>query len=475
MIRCAGRLGARVALALFLLSGCSLPLAVPPLALPTTPAEPLPVPPPSPTAVPSPTAAPTPAPTPTFEQLLPTPTLAPITADARQAIFEQAWNLVHRRYLYPDYHGVDWPAVRDEFAPQIGTAENADQFYQLMHAMIDRLGDDHTHFESPQEVAEEEARSAGELTYGGIGVTIRDDTAGALVTRLAAGSPAERAGIQLRDLIIAIGGVPISDTAAFGEQGPEGAVRGTPGTVVRLLVGSPGATPRELSLTREVIPADAFPPAEGRRIRGTRVGLLLIDTFDREDLVTLVRDQLDDLLAPGPLTGLIIDVRDNGGGYIDVMLDILALFVDGGSIGSSSSRRGREDLEIPGGQVVPGLADLPIVVLTSDGTASAAEMFAAGMRVRQRATMVGTTTAGNTENLVLHNFSDGSRLWLAEYAYRLPNGELIEGVGVAPDRLVAAKWWRFDPADDPQVQAALAALGVQSPASRSAKGRRHGG
>ncbi len=244
---------------------------------------------------------------------------------------------------------------------------------------------------------------------------------------------------------------------------------------MRLLVGSPGATPRELSLTREVIPADAFPPAEGRRIRGTRVGLLLIDTFDREDLVTLVRDQLDDLLAPGPLTGLIIDVRDNGGGYIDVMLDILALFVDGGSIGSSSSRRGREDLEIPGGQVVPGLADLPIVVLTSDGTASAAEMFAAGMRVRQRATMVGTTTAGNTENLVLYNFSDGSRLWLAEYAYRLPNGELIEGVGVAPDRLVAAKWWRFDPADDPQVQAALAALGVQSPASRSAKGRRHGG
>lgn len=175
-----------------------------------------------------------------------------------------------------------------------------------------------------------------------------------------------------------------------------------------------------------MIPADAFPPAEGRRIRGTRVGLLLIDTFDREDLVTLVRDQLDDLLAPGPLTGLIIDVRDNGGGYIDVMLDILALFVDGGSIGSSSSRRGREDLGSLAARLCRSLADLPIVVLTSDGTASAAEMFAAGMRVRQRcATMVGTTTAGNTENLVLHNFSDGSRLWLAEYAYRLPNGELI--------------------------------------------------
>jgi C-terminal processing protease CtpA/Prc len=107
---------------------------------------------------------------------------------------------------------------------------------------------------------------------------------------------------------------------------------------------------------------------------------------------------------------------------------------------------------------VPGIENVPIAVLIDGGTASAAEMFAAGMRVRNRAVLVGETTAGNTENLVLHNFTDGSRLWLAEYAYRLPGGALIEDTGVQPDRAIAAEWWRFDPADDPQVQAALAAL-----------------
>lgn len=414
-----------------------------------------------PTAVPTPTA--TPSPTPTFEPLEPTATLAPLSGDERSELFDQAWNLVRRRYLYPDYRGVDWPAVREEFAPQVAAAETPEQFYGLMRAMIDRLGDDHTRYVSPQQVAEEEARSQGSLIYGGIGVTIRDDEGGALITRVAAGGPADEAGLQPRDLIVAIGGTPISDTVAFGPEGPEGAVRGAPGTPLLLMVRSPGDLAREVQLTRRVIPADAFPPVEARRLAGTQVGLLLIDTFEREDLTALVRDQLDDLLARGPLDGLILDVRDNGGGFIEVMLDTLGLFADGGSIGSSASRRAREELTIPDGQLAPGLEDVPIVVLIGEGTASAAEMFAAGMRARERATLIGTTSAGNTENLVLHNFSDGSRLWLAEYAYRLPDGSLIEDVGVQPDQVVEARWWRFAPEDDPQVRAALAALASAAP------------
>lgn len=450
------------------LAGCSppsLPLLVAeptaaPTLAPSPSATPTPSPSPTPTAVPTlvPTPTATPSPTPTFEPLEPTATLAPLSGDERSEIFDQAWNLVRRRYLYPDYRGVDWPAVREEFAPQVATAETPEQFYGLMRAMIDRLGDDHTRYVSPQGVAEEEARTRGGLIYGGIGVTIRDDAGGALITRVAAGGPADQAGLQPRDLIVAIGGTPISDTVAFGPEGPEGAVRGLPGTQLLLAVRSPGDPVREVQLTRRVIPADAFPPVEARRLAGTQVGLLLIDTFAREDLTTLVRDQLDDLLARGPLDGLIIDVRDNGGGFIEVMLDTLGLFADGGSIGSSASRRTREELTIPAGQLVPGLEDVPLAVLIGAGTASAAEMFAAGMRARERATLVGVTSAGNTENLVLHNFGDGSRLWLAEYAYRQPDGSLIEDVGVLPDLPVDAQWWRFAPEDDPQVVAALAAL-----------------
>ncbi|MFN8504232.1 S41 family peptidase [Kouleothrix sp.] len=463
-----------LAMAVALLTQCAAP-ALPSVSTSTTvPAStaagaavlPSPLPaatqPPSATPAPSPTLAPspTPPPTPTLAQLSPTATLAPLSADERARIFERLWDLVRQRYLYPNYRGLNWAAIHDEYAPKVAAADDPAAFYALLSQMIDRLGDDHTRFETPQEVAEEAARSTGVLTYGGIGVTIRDDPAGALVTRLAPGGPADMAGVRLRDVIVAIGGVPISDTASFGSAGPEGAVRGDPGTTVVLTVRTRGEAPRDVTVTRQVIPGDAFPPVEAARLPGTRVGVLAIESFDREDLVTLVRDRLDDLLAGGALSGLIVDVRDNGGGYIEVMLETLALFIDGGSIGSSASRRSRSDLAIPGGEVVPGFADLPIVVLINEGTASAAEMFAAGMRVRGRGRLVGATTAGNTENLVLHNFDDGSRLWLAEYAYRLPDGSLIEDVGVRPDREVRAQWWRFEPIDDPQIKAALALLGA---------------
>jgi C-terminal peptidase prc len=457
-------------LALALLAACSpvlpeaqLPTAIPvPLASPAPTIAPTPRPtaPPTPSATPAPTATATPTntPAPTFPPLSPTPTLAPLDRATRQQIFDQLWTLVNRRYLYRDFRGVDWNAVRAHYAPQVRAAATPEQFYALLGAMIDELGDQHSHFETPQEVAEEQARAGGQLNYGGIGVSIRTDPNGGLITRLAKDGPAAQAGLNPRDLIVAIGGIPFTDTVGFGAQGPEGAVRGAPGTPVRLSVRSPGSAPREITLVRQIIPDDAFPPVAAQRLPGTQVGLLTIDTFLRDDLLAQVRDHLQSLLAAEPLSGLIIDVRQNGGGSVNQMLDVLGLFVDAGSIGSSGGRQLREDLTIPTGQTLPGLANVPIVVLTSEDTVSAAEMFTAGMRVRGRARIVGTTTAGNTENLLQHTFSDGSRLWLAELAYHLPDGSLLEGVGVRPDRVVEAEWWRYAPADDPQIQAALKEL-----------------
>lgn len=463
------RRGIVAVLVLILLSGCATwtPLpGIPAADVPTIPAATLlpqtTIPTLTPSAAPLPSGTTTPSATPTAVPTLelPTPTaaLAPLAAEERERIFEQVWNLVNRRYLYTDYRGLDWAAIRTEYASKVAAAADPAIFYALLSEMIDRLGDNHSRFENPQEVANESALTSGGLVYGGIGVSIRSDTNSALITQIAIGGPAEMAGLMIHDRILAINGIPITDTAAFGADGPEGTVRGPPGTHVRLTVQSVGQAPREVVLTRQIIPGDAFPPVLAQRLPGQTVGLLRIDTFNREELVTLVRDQIDELLAEGPIEALIIDVRDNGGGYVAALLDTLGLFIDGGSIGSTAGRRDREELTIPAGTVVPGIENVPIAVLIDGGTASAAEMFAAGMRVRNRAVLVGETTAGNTENLVLHNFTDGSRLWLAEYAYRLPGGALIEDTGVQPDRAIAAEWWRFDPADDPQVQAALAAL-----------------
>lgn len=451
------------------LAGCgNLPVTFrpPPVATPVPPptSTPLPTltptdtPRPTPTATPTPTPAPTATPTVTPYPILPTPTLAPLTAGERQSVFEDVWTLVRDRYVYEDYGGVDWDAVRKEFEPRIARAASEAEFYALIEEMVGRLGDDHTRFDTPQEVAEEAARFDGGVAYAGIGAMIRELEEGILITRLAPGGPAEQAGLQPRDLIIAVNGVPVSDTDAFGPGGPITVVRGQPGTPVQLQIIDNRGAVRDVTVIRQVIPPDAFPIVEARRVPGTDIGVVLIDTFNISALDERVADAIRSLYQSGPLDGLILDVRTNGGGRLDMLRRTLGLFLDGGTIGSSSGRERSFSIDVPSGRTLPMLAQTPIVVLTSDETASAAEMFAAGMQFRGRAQVIGTPSAGNTENLIGYDLDDGSRFWLAELIFRLPDGSILEGQGVQPDRVVEVEWWRYAFEDDPQIQAAVEEL-----------------
>jgi carboxyl-terminal processing protease len=418
----------------------------------------------APTATAAPSATPAP-PTATFEPLAPTPTLPPLAAEERSKIFERVWSIVRDTYVYEDYRGVDWEAVREEFAPRVATAETPEAFYGLMRELIERLGDDHSRFESPQEVAAQEAEFEGDARYGGIGAQIRDVEEGGLVTSLVPGGPAERAGIGRHDLIVAVNGIPFIDSEAFGPDGPIGMVRGEIGTPVRLTVRSGDGPPREVVVVREPIELAAFNEVRARMLPDGAAGLIEIPTFYVDELDVKVRAAVEGLLAAGPLHGLIIDVRSNAGGYVHLMRNTIALFHDGGSIGSTSGRSISEEQEIPAGATVAGLAGVPIVVLVGPDTVSAAEMFAAGMQTLGRARVVGTASAGNTENLYSYSFDDGSRLLLATVAYRLPDGALIEGRGVQPDSVVDVDWWRYPAEQDPQLLAALAEIAAISAAT----------
>ena len=393
--------------------------------------------------------------------IAPTPTLAPLSQEERLRIFRQVWETVRDNYLYEDYNGLDWQAVRAELEPQVAAATNPADFYAIMRDMIARLGDEHSRFESPQEVAAQIAEARGQLQYGGIGVSVRTIDEGGLITRVVPGGPADQAGILPRDVIVAVNGIPFNDPEAFGPEGAIGAVRGIPGTSVLLTIKRGNEPPREIEVMRAVIDIAIFNRITAERLSDD-IALLTIPSFYVDNADTQARDALNTLLAGGPVRGLIIDVRDNSGGYIHVMRNIIALFHDGGSIGASVGRRDREEQRIPRGQTIPALTNIPLVVLIGEETASAAEMFAAGMRLLRQATIVGVPSAGNTENLYGYDFSDGSRLLLAEVAYQLPDGTLIEGVGVAPDVLLAAEWWRFPPAADPQLQAAIQLLRERS-------------
>jgi C-terminal peptidase prc len=384
--------------------------------------------------------------------------LQPLSNNERIAIFERVWSIVNERYLYEDFNGQDWDAVRAEFEPRVTAAAGEAEFYELMYELIARLGDDHSRFQSPQDVAEEEARFTGNLVYGGIGAIVRETDDGGLILTVARDSPAEQAGLQRFDLITEIDGIPFIDPVAFGPEGPIGSVRGIPGTTVMLTIQREGRSPREVAVVRQAVPRNAFPDVEGERLEDSAIGLVRIYTFNVDNLDQLVEDAIRDLLAEGPLDGLIIDVRSNGGGRVNLMLSTIGLFVDGGVIGSTAGRGSSSEQTVPTDRIISELEGVPMAVLIGPNTASAAEMFAAGMRVLGRASIVGLPSAGNTENLFPYNFDDGSRLWLAQVAYQLPDGNLIEGVGVLPDREIEAEWWRYNAADDPQVTVAIEEL-----------------
>ncbi|MBC8161604.1 MAG: PDZ domain-containing protein, partial [Roseiflexaceae bacterium] len=423
---------------------------------------PSPAPTPAPTELPTPTQTPapsiTPVPTATFVPVAPTPTLEPLSAERRAALFAQVWTLVRENYVYEDYRGNDWEAVRAEFEPRVLGAASEEEAYAQLGAMIERLGDDHTVFLSPQDVYNEQARFSGSYSFGGIGVQIRSVANGALITDLAADGPAAQGGLQRREVITAIDGVRL---AGGGDENPIRLARGQPGTEVMVTVEAVGGGERELVLIRQVISSNAFPAVVGRWLPDTNAILLEIDTFNEQDLDQKVRTKLEELLASGTPDALVIDVRDNGGGRLDYLVNVLGLFIDGGDVGSYAGRGQSTTISLPAGRTLAALRDTPITVLTSADSVSAAEIFAAGMQLRGRATLVGEPTAGNTEVLTLHFFDGGSQIRLAERAYRTPDGELIEGRGVQPDLPVAAEWWRFPAEDDPYVRAALAAVEVQ--------------
>lgn len=407
----------------------------------------------------SPTPTATPAPTP-----IPTPTRAvltrTLTVAERVEVFESAWRFGRDYYAYPDFLGVDWAAVRDEFLPRVRAAANTAQFYGVMRAMIARLPDGHSSFRDPADT-----QWATLVRFGASGASVTGVAAatlwtpdGNLVVHAYPGFAAARDGLRAGDLIVAVDGAFPSGSGRWnGLPGPAGPIR--------LTVRRPDGTTHIVRTRREAIGSEAIPPAAyAGRLPGSATGVLTIYTFRQRDLARHVRAAIEALLAEGPLDGLIVDVRANYGGLIDAMRETLALFIDGGVAGRMEGRLSPYDILIPSGAVLPGLRGVPMAVLVSEHTNSAGEMFAAAIRARGRAKVVGAPSKGNTENIVYQPLPHGSSLVLSVRLFRLPDGTSIEGKGAPLDARVDARWWRFRPDADPQVAAARELLrGEASP------------
>lgn len=435
-----------LSLALLLLAGCGAPEPSPAVV--------------EATATPAPaTATPTQVPAPSEEPVSePSPSTPGLSKPARHVLFLQTWMFVNNRYVYPDYGGVDWEAVKEEYSVKVGNAASDKDFYDLMREMIDLLGDEHSSFLAPETIALQDAAYDNLQIPGGIGASVRVIDGEPVLVQVFPGHPAFEAGLQPGERIVAVDGVSWDQFAVFDELIL--AIIGEAGTEVVLTVRSRDGTERQVPVTRALVDLENV-LVQGSVIEDTRFGLLTLNGFDSPQVTELVRETLGDLTSSGPLEGLIVDVRTNSGGGTEALLETLALFVAGGSIGSQEGRKEAYDLLIPEGGSLPELEGLPVVVLTGPNTVGESECFAAALQLRDRATIVGLPSAGNTEYYAWHELSDGSVLRLAEWVYELPDGSRIEGRGIQPDVLVQMDWWLYRAQDDPQIQKAIEVLGAE--------------
>jgi carboxyl-terminal processing protease len=251
---------------------------------------------------------------------------------------------------------------------------------------------------------------------------------------------------------VAVDGLPMGDdpaARAYRLRGPEC-------SLVVMTVRSPGEEERSVAAVRArvqgnvAIHAALVPVDDGRR-----VAYILIPTFFDMTIDDQVRDALEEF---GPLDGLIIDLRPNGGGSSVVAEPIMSLFV-GGTVGDYLSRDGTRALSLEA-DPVHNSDTVPLAILVGEHTESYGEIVAGILGARDRSVVIGETTMGNVETL--HGFAlpGGSMLWVAAEVFRPrsdPDADW-ERDGIVPDIEVEVDWHDFTFDTDPALDPALEAL-----------------
>ena len=386
-------------------------------------------------------------------QATPEGELTEVSQAEQLRILKELGDVVEGVYVYPDYNGKDWSEIEARYQARIETGLDTQSFYNEMSLMIEELGDEHSFYLSPAEVAESEAELRGDIEFVGVGIYGQPDfeRGRLIVVSTFPGSPAEYGGIQHHDSILSIDGQTVNENFSALLRGPQC-------SAVTLSVQSPGEAPRDVMLLRYAIQGNV--PIDARLVStrdASKIGYIFIPSFFDETLPGQIENALNQF---GALDGLILDLRMNGGGSSSVTYPILEYFIDG-SLGKFVSRADARALEINANEI-QNSQTVPLIVMVSRDTVSFGEIFAGVLQDAGRARIVGETSLGNVEVLHGYDFEDGSQVWIAAERFTSAFSDANwEETGIIPDVQAFAEWDTFYFETDPSIAAAINLLGHQ--------------
>lgn len=358
----------------------------------------------------------------------PATTLEPDELNTLFTPFWEAWDLVHQLY-------VDQPL--DDVALVRGA----------IRGMMEAVGDQQTFYMEPTSYDSMVDSLAGE--YEGIGAYV--DTQGEYLAIISPieGSPAEAAGLKPGDQIIAIDG---EDMTGFTPEQARQRVLGPAGTTVTLTVAREGeAEALEFVITRAKITTNSV---TGEMLENN-IAYIDINSFG-DNTTSQLQAVLDELLAQDP-RGVIIDLRNNPGGYLHTSVEVSSQFIEKGVILYEQYGDGNRDVHnaLGNGRVT----DLPIVVLVNEGSASASEILAGALQDNGRALLVGVQSYGKgsvQQMIPLSNEQGAARITIARWL--TPDERLIDGVGLTPDYIIERTEGDIENGLDPQLDKAIEVL-----------------
>lgn len=285
--------------------------------------------------------------------------------------------------------------------------------------LVAAAGDKHTVYLDAENATEFQDQLNGKVT--GIGAEIGTRSDQPTILRVIPDSPAQKAGLQAKDTIVSVNGTIVAgklpgDVAEL--------IRGESGTTVKITITRDGEQ-YDYAITR----AEVSDPSVESRVQDG-IGYLTIRRFDSE--TGSLTDQAAALFTEQNVRGVVVDLRDNSGGYLDGAKRVAGLWLTRDEIVTTETR-GDEVVDTLHGSTASPLRDIPTVVLINGGSASASEVLAGALHYYDRAQLVGETTYGKGTIQQVYTMSGGGELKVTVARWNLPDGSNIDETGIAPD------------------------------------------